>query len=1152
MANQEEQDATAEPAEEVATSPPDPPFVLTIRVEEARGLFRTQKEEEVKKSKVQKVKHHKKPKSGRGGKKHAKDAHEDDEEEPKPSPLRTVMVLKAFPELEQKEAEVPEGEAEPATAAPSACPPEEGDIMSNITESLNPQYAFETQLLVHDRALFLDNVCSTSLQMELHQCTGPKEQVKGYNGPPQEATELFGALSLDLKALLAGETSIETWIPLTVEKSAISAAAPPAITAAAENKEDGDSSAEEALWKFIESLPTPEVRVTVSLDRPVLSAEELDGCNLAEVTVTRLSSLPAEWAESRLEKAEGDLDFEDKFTLSYDMLMTGDRTRKIQLSSGDVAVSKLGLLALETPETKEGEPTPPTEAPLSGKKSSRPGSISSGRRTSINSSRKKSAPQSALNVDVGFSYSRTTFMGPGANGSLLDSIRAQNTFDLMLNAQRNGLEDRETDPRIHRAGLANVDLTILLKPGITEVEGSFLLKTLEPVMVEPDTSRTKGKGKGGKKSAREINVTPIQTFQDAGTRLHIKISFKKPLNPCRPKLTVAALLGEEKAAPPADTVSPLNRAQAALNKAINDIAERLLSEIAKDSDIDVKNETYERVLDRCMKTGLFGKCLASLIPLFVDVIKNKFYRKMPGKEAPSRAAMLNELARDLSVSVATALGNRRREGTEALSETPLERAVRLAEHNEQAQNPAAATTFYLNAVSIVNGTGGQSAARTYFKYARFSMRQGNLDRAQQTLTRSREHDQGYWPSLVANVLLLLQLDLLDDALPLVDQLRPTALKSNHPVLMMVIALYHQMAEEDEESWAMFAKAAESWAKGDRTDDPYLKQLLGETPRDTLSLPLLGTWSDMKDEAAGSDLWHESLYIMLARLLMSFNLLPLAYTVLTGSRSREPGQIGVSKSPPYSSEASIAGDVVGSDRLKYARTVHLVELFTSAKRYDRAHGLSEQLAAEEFAPTPQAALHQATVQGHLYMKRNQQAPALEHYKAYLTQLKDVTAQGITTSILDPVVCQRIGRLLLRSDPPDLELGFSVADQLAKDPTHCRSHFAWLGLAAAAVDVGKLALAEHALAEASVLNDADAGVWGHVALVALLRAKEAKYNGECELPCGREQLLMEADQAFKFAQRYKLSDPFLLNQLGALFTELQLESHAAVALRAARGS
>ena len=97
--------------------------------------------------------------------------------------------------------------------------------------------------------------------------------------------------------------------------------------------------------------------------------------------------------------------------------------------------------------------------------------------------------------------------------------------------------------------------------------------------------------------------------------------------------------------------------------------------------------------------------------------------------------------------------------------------------------------------------------------------------------------------------------------------------------------------------------------------------------------------------------------------------------------------------------------------------------------------------------------------------------------------------------------------------------------------------WLGAGIAALELGKYAEAEDALAEANILNNQNPQIWGYLALLCLQSATPR---------------VEEADQSLNQATRLGLGDPTLLERIGASYAALGCYRQAESTLRRATAS
>lgn len=181
--------------------------------------------------------------------------------------------------------------------APIDLPKEEHTILSPIAhDSQYPTYNYQTEYRIQNKQLFLDTLCSSDLKVRVMQCFGPKEKEKNdKSGLTEEKTELLGEVVLPLSSFLEGELLLDQWLPLHVSESTLQAAAE---FMAEENSPDGLTEDTEIGQCEAKLRDSPSlVHVTVSLDRPLVTAAEVAESAVCKVEITSLNSLPKLWSD---------------------------------------------------------------------------------------------------------------------------------------------------------------------------------------------------------------------------------------------------------------------------------------------------------------------------------------------------------------------------------------------------------------------------------------------------------------------------------------------------------------------------------------------------------------------------------------------------------------------------------------------------------------------------------------------------------------------------------------------------------------------------------------------------------------------------------------------------------------------------------------
>jgi len=705
---------------------------------------------------------------------------------------------------------------------------------------------------------------------------------------------------------------------------------------------------------------------------------------------------------------------------------------------------------------------------------------------------------------------------------------------------------------------------------------------------------TKKKKAPAPKKKKDGDSRAVQSFEEIGTKLRLKLTFMKPLIPRKPKVTISDLLGpkmDEKQQPSRPATAANQRVRDQFQATLAVISKQVLAESARQTKIyetmgagrKQPVDQANMILKELRQSGIYSKFKNQLKPYVVDLARTTFFRKMPGEltgddddGSPDKAKLVNELFCLLKATISRNLN-----GPESENQRTDPFHARQIERDRSWNDDHVATNMLLNAcvaemagdidladihfqnrMHHVTQSADTSApdfrpalAKYWFEYGAFTLRQGDMDKAEYCFKQSLSHDPNCYPSCIAYGALLLEEDALDEAtLHIQNGL------SNNPdsiISLLMKALLHDVAEEDEESWQAYGAAAARLESG-HEDSADIEALLGKrglslASSGMCSLGLTDRWENGK---LHSEQILESTYFVLARLLMGLNLPSLAYRVLTVKRSKTPGNIGQSTSLSAEDQSNATEDITEDqpERLKHCRLLLLSELFTSLQKPDHAQtflsAASAALSGKKLSPF--ASIHYSAIQGRVAFAAGDKAKALKFFKNYFATVKT----GKLAVVLDPLVCFTLCKLLTEAN--QFKECLAVAEKMCSDSLHSTSSAAWLLCGQTALRSNKYSQAEQALSRASLLDDKNPKTWGLISLLCLRRrTKTDSAYSVTDQAEGEEQLyipelvddvdVVEAAQAFLVAVQLNIKDSEVLGQLGKEFWEVGHLKEASMALR-----
>lgn len=890
------------------------PYILTVRIIKATGLLR-QKEGlswDAKRAKLgsrggKKGKPDKGKKPGKGGA----------DEEGAPEPLNSAVSFLPFHDGSAVFYPAPEIAQEGEEEEPKA-------VMSEIVnDSTDPEYNFEKQFHITNRRLFLDTACSTPLAVQVLQCFGKKEPEKGAkNAEPEEKTQSIGSASVSLAEFCEGAVTIEQTLTLEIDEEGWENAAAAHLGEAFEEAEMTEEEQDKKILETVEVLKgssNSQVHLIVSLDRPIVNNEEIRNSNMVKFEIKGIYSMPAIWAESLVEKEDNkdgkkkgpgpeEPEFTDSFSVMYTMPLFRDEGRRIETRSSLVRVD-------------HGAPNaePPVAVPEPASAEVVEGAGEVGEATNLGNGTQEGESDETcgtgisndLRACVEYDYCRPSYLPKEAVAQLKESIERGEPFLLRINASRTPTDDRDAHHNCVCMGEARVNLRGLVRPGSTEIEMAVPVTTVEPpppTAEELDAKAVAAKGKKGKagKGKQDVEAREAVPWEETETFVRVKVSLRAPLFPRRAKLKLDDVVRSNAPVP-----SPRIEKTPAVKEAEHTFIEKVktaagvLEEHLPKTTPSNQNPIVTEILANLTRKGISQSIISSLKPALVDIIQNQFHQKLPGaKDSTSSAkAQFNELYASLSRLLAQSLNLE--ESPDTLDEEDVEVDAQLLAHSSELGGDVELAARHHQNMIASNGV----SAQTWYEYGSFYLRQYNMEHAEACFTKAVEMEPDHLPTLIVFGCLLCDQKRLDQAAPLLRHARE--LEPSHVVVLGLLGLFHELAEEDEQAWKLYDQAKNLLTQknsGDATrDDDLLDEIFGPAglsvgSQPFCSLGMYETWAPLPTDTPcpegpdcpgyddGDNPWQEALYLCLSRFLLATNLPLLAERLVARSRSRTPGSI----------------------------------------------------------------------------------------------------------------------------------------------------------------------------------------------------------------------------------------------------------------------
>jgi len=472
----------------------------------------------------------------------------------------------------------------------------------------------------------------------------------------------------------------------------------------------------------------------------------------------------------------------------------------------------------------------------------------------------------------------------------------------------------------------------------------------------------------------------------------------------------------------------------------------------------------------------------------------------PDQTAAARQQAISQAARERFDSASTLASHAEAAGALALAarhhSTRLANLLALFESNQQSF-PASSPfrlqdlvqAWYEYGAFLLRRQNGaedllvdqDGAVRTARKTGSLDGANAAIDLAEECLKQCLRYSEGsFAPALLNLVLVNLEQGEVEHALEFLH--RAVAMHPEHPLVLAVQGLYHELAEEDEESAGAFGKAEqclhafmqaqhEAVERGEPSHDALMQALLGAHGSDACSLPLLHS---------------QSIGLVLSRYLSSQGFRGLARRVLDKEVALLNAHLSAQEEAQNGEDDS-AGDVHQFGPFLELAIWHSVDprVFDShtATLLRRAQNLIEQKSIDaHHAPS---LLYAFGAQGHVYYTNRRFDDAASSYFMYLSLLQENQLE----MFLDPLVLHRAAQLYMRRHV--LREAVNLSTMLCSHPLHTHSPFHWALLGQTLAVSGRHAAADEALAEALAKDESCGAAWAVRAQAQLLRLQSDEH-------------------------------------------------------------
>ena len=430
------------------------------------------------------------------------------------------------------------------------------------------------------------------------------------------------------------------------------------------------------------------------------------------------------------------------------------------------------------------------------------------------------APPTVSNAVLSFEFARTTLLTPSAVTAFRSSITNNTLFPVQLSCTRVGSASA-SEPQLSITGLSLLDLSSLLLPGRTRVDGYFAVTQTSAAAVKGSADDKKGKAKGGMDKGKKKDEASggaagngsdvIDTFDACRTYVHLSLELAKPLVPTPPPLPLSDLVPASYASASPSPLSDLDAlfppdlsflytdasssARGTFRQQVRRLVEQLRAAGGGSGWGDGWRRRLEATLYRLVQTRF---------TLNLTVVRGK------EEEDRTRQRLCNEACIELmdEVSAVLAESDSREQTVTDSRAQQVEDGVRLwsqlAQQAEEMEDYVLAAYHHASCLQATRAyhrqyhtdVSRQLLLASLYSHAAFLCRQGQLEGAELALHDVLAEEDAHLPSLLLLACMMLEQGRLQEAHDLLQPLLSLSL-INHPLVQAVLVLLYHHEEEDE-------------------------------------------------------------------------------------------------------------------------------------------------------------------------------------------------------------------------------------------------------------------------------------------------------------------------------------------------------------------
>ena len=615
-----------------------------------------------------------------------------------------------------------------------------------------------------------------------------------------------------------------------------------------------------------------EVELAVAVTEPLLSEDDANNTNTLTLRLHSYHNLPlgffddvqpatAAVAESRpptaggkgaaKAKADAAPTADDIFTLLYRVPLSADTEASVWNERASIRLPT----EAETTEQPEvaGRWNEPTARAAEGEKPATPATAAKDRKAELASARGKSprpetasggkkagdkkdaaveaaaampAAPAVSNAVLSFNFARTSLLTPAAVSALKSSISSHTLFPVQLTCTRLASAPAAADAQLSITGLSLLDLSSLLLPGRTRVEGCFAVtQTSAPaVKGNGDDKKSRAKagadkaGKGKKDEAAGGGSDTVDTFDVCHTYVRLSLELAHPLLPTPPPLPLADLV-------PASSLSPSPLSE------LDCLFPPDLSFLHLDASSPAR-ATFRRQVRRAveqMRAAAGGAAWQDawrrrLELTLHGLVRTRFALRLSAvrgeeEEEAQRRQWCNEAYSELmdEVSAVLAEGDGSAQVDAGGKARQVEDGVRLwsqlAQQAEEMEDYALSAYHHASCLQATrayhrqyhSAVSRELQLAALYSHAAFLCRRGQWERAELALHDVLAEDDSHVPSQLLLACILLEQGRLQSAHDLLQPLLSLSL-ARHPLVQAVLVLLYHHEEEDERKEDALAQA----------------------------------------------------------------------------------------------------------------------------------------------------------------------------------------------------------------------------------------------------------------------------------------------------------------------------------------------------------